>query len=162
MNKTIFTEMLDNKQMTVSRRFSAPLDKVWAAWTEKALLEKWWAPKPYRAVSKSFDFSEGGHWHYCMESPEGEKHWCLVNYMEIDRKKYFTARDSFCDENANVNPDLPGNVWRNEFEADGNATQVLVTLTFTSADDIKKIIEMGFKDGFTMGLDQLEELLAAQ
>ena len=160
MNKTIFTEMLENKQMTVSRRFSAPLDKVWAAWTERDLLEKWWAPKPYRAVSKSFDFSEGGHWHYYMEGPGGEKHWCLVNYMEISAPKYFTARDSFCDEDANLNPDLPGNVWRNEFKADGAETEVLVTLTFVAVDDMKKIIEMGFKEGFTMGLDQLEELLS--
>lgn len=162
MNKTIFTEMLDDKKMTVSRRFSAPLDKVWAAWTEKDLLEKWWAPKPYRAVSKSFDFSEGGHWHYYMESPEGERHWCLVSYMDIDPQKYFTARDNFCDEDAKLNPDLPGNVWRNEFRAEGDETQVLVTLTFVSVDDIRKIIEMGFKEGFTMGLDQLEELLAAK
>jgi len=162
MNKTIFTEMLESKQLTVSRRFSAPLDKVWAAWTEKELLEKWWAPKPYRAVSKSFDFREGGQWHYYMEGPEGEKHWCLVNYMEIGSRQYFTARDAFCDENANLNPDLPSNVWRNEFKAEGDATDVLVTLTFVSVDDMKKIIEMGFKEGFTMGLDQLEELLAVQ
>jgi uncharacterized protein YndB with AHSA1/START domain len=162
MSKTIFTEMLEDKQMTVSRRFPAPLKKVWAAWTEKDLLEKWWAPKPYRAVSKSFDFSEGGSWHYYMESPEGQKHWSLVNYLEIDPQKYFTARDGFCDENANWDTNLPSNIWRNEFSTDGNGTQVLVTLTFVSADDMKKIVEMGFKEGFTLGLDQLEELLAKQ
>jgi len=61
-----------------------------------------------------------------------------------------------------VNPDLPGNVWRNEFKADGQETEVLVTLTFVSADDMKTIVEMGFKEGFSMGLDQLEALLAAQ
>lgn len=71
-------------------------------------------------------------------------------------------RDSFCDEEANLNPNFPSNDWRNEFSADGNETQVLITLTFVSADDMKKIIEMGFKEGFSMGLDQLEELLATQ
>lgn len=160
MNKAIFTPMPEEKTLTVERQFAAPLEKVWAAWTEKELLEKWWAPKPYKAVSKSFDFREGGHWHYYMESPEGEKHWCIVNYKEIDRHNFFTAHDGFCDEEANINPDFPSNDWRNEFMAAGNITKVLVTLTFVSADDMKKIIEMGFKEGFSMGLDQLEALLS--
>ena len=160
MNKALFTENLDNKTLTVERHFPAPLAKVWAAWTEKELLEKWWAPMPYKAVSSSFDFSEGGHWHYYMESPEGEKHWCLVNYLEIETQKRFSARDCFCDENKTINPAMPANQWNNLFNALGDQTEVKVTMTFVSADDMQTIINMGFKEGFSLGLDQLETLLA--
>lgn len=159
MNQAIFAEMLEEKRMTVLRKFSAPIDKVWAAWTERELLEQWWGPEPYRAVTKSFEFREGGSWHYCMEGPEGDRHWCLVNYLEIETQRYFTSRDCFCDEEANLNPTMPGNHWHNEFSSVGDETRVFITLSFVSVEDMQKLIEMGFKEGFTLGLDQLESLL---
>lgn len=162
MHKSVFKENPDQKTLTVERTFPAPVNRVWAAWTEKELLEQWWAPKPWQAVSKSFDFREGGHWHYYMEGPDGERHWALVIYKKIAPEKWFTAHDDFCDEDRNLNPDLPGNDWRNEFTADGDQTHVLVTLTFVSVEDMQKIVAMGFKEGFSMGLDQLEALLSNQ
>jgi uncharacterized protein YndB with AHSA1/START domain len=161
MNKAIFTENTKQKTMTVERSFDAAIDRVWAAWTERQLLEKWWAPLPWKARTKSFDFSEGGHWHYYMEGPEGERHWCMVEYRTIETLQGFTAFDTFCDEHGSANADLPAMDWDNAFEGDDKRTRVRVTITFVSADDMKRIIEMGFKEGFTMGLDQLESLLAA-
>lgn len=161
MNKAVFSENPDQKTLTIQRTFAAPLERVWAAWTQKELLEQWWAPGPWRAVSKSFDFREGGHWHYCMEGPDGERHWALVEYKKIAPKTWFTAHDAFCDEDRNLNTELPGNDWLNEFTADGNQTHVQVTLTFVSAEDMQTMVEMGFKEGFSMGLDQLETLLSS-
>jgi uncharacterized protein YndB with AHSA1/START domain len=160
MKKASFTENAEQRTLTVKRTFDAPLDRVWAAWTEQELLEKWWAPQPWKAVTKSFDFREGGQWHYYMEGPEGERHWCLVDYIRIERLKRFTARDVFCDEDGVPNTELPGNDWDNAFNEDGGQTHVVVTLTFVSAEDMKKIIEMGFKEGFSLGLDQLDALLS--
>jgi len=37
-----------------------------------------------------------------------------------------------------------------------------VELSFDKDADMQKIIEMGFEGGFTMGLNNLEELLEAQ
>lgn len=159
MSKTIFTTGTDKKSMVIERTFTSPLKKVWQAWTTQELLEQWWAPLPWKAVTKTFDFSEGGQWLYAMTSPEGEKHWAVVRYQEIDPEKYFTALDQFCDEEGIPNPDMPSNVWTNVFKAEGDKTHLKVTLTFTAAQDMDKIVEMGFKEGFTQGLDQLEALL---
>jgi uncharacterized protein YndB with AHSA1/START domain len=60
MSKAILFNFLVDKeknQITVDRSFNAPLDLVWAAWTEAELLDQWWAPKPYQTVTKSQDFS---------------------------------------------------------------------------------------------------------
>ena len=46
----------DANSITVERSFNAPLDPVWAAWTEADVLCKWWAPRPYECVIKSLDF----------------------------------------------------------------------------------------------------------
>ena len=39
--------------ISVERSFNAPLDPVWAAWTEADILCQWWAPKPYQCVIRS-------------------------------------------------------------------------------------------------------------
>jgi uncharacterized protein YndB with AHSA1/START domain len=49
--------------------------------------------------------------------------------------------------------------WKTEFHDTDGKTKVLVTITFENAADLQKIVEMGFEEGFTMGLNQLEKLL---
>jgi len=63
-NEASFEKDLKNKRLTVSRAFNAPLELVWKAWTESEILDQWWAPKPYRAETKSMDFRKGGMWAY--------------------------------------------------------------------------------------------------
>jgi uncharacterized protein YndB with AHSA1/START domain len=162
MNKAIFTENPEHKTMTVERSFDAPRERVWAAWTQSELLEKWWAPLPWKARTRSFDFTEGGHWHYYMEGPKGERHWCLVRYRTIETLKRFAGFDGFCDEEGTPNPDMPAMDWNNAFGGDGKRTDVRVTITFVSAEDMKRIVEMGFREGFTMGLDQLDAMLTGE
>jgi len=159
MDKTTFTPGEDGKTLVVERAFNAPVSIVWNYWTKAELLDQWWAPSPWKAVTKSMDFSEGGRWHYYMEGPEGERHYCLVDYKTIDPEKSFTALDGFCDEEANRNYELPTNDWHNQFIDKDGHTHLIVTLTFETPEDLQKIVEMGFKEGFTQGLDQLETLL---
>ena len=160
MNKTTITKDFENKRVTIVREFRAPKSAVWHAWTSAEELEKWWAPRPYKALTGSFEFREGGHWHYYMLSPEGEKTWCYVGYESIDVEKSFSASDGFCDENMNLSPDMPHMHWRNEFEEHDGKTKMTVEVTFASSADLQKIVDMGFEEGFTIGLNQLEELLA--
>src|SRR5690554_3783118 len=154
-----FTVNKENKTIHVNREFDANLTLVWKAFTTSELLEQWWAPKPWKAITKSMDFREGGHWLYAMTSPEGEKHWSMVNYISIEKEKYFKAKDGFSDEEGNFNPDLPQNLWENQYVAKNERTLVIITLSFDTIEDLETIIKMGFKEGFTMGLNQLDELL---
>lgn len=152
----------DNKQILVDRSFNAPIDLVWAAWTESDILDQWWAPKPWKTETKSMDFREGGHWLYAMVGPEGEKHWCKADYSTIVPQQSFKAHDGFCDEEGNLNPDFPRNKWENSFNDQGDTTLVNIILTFDSFEDLEKIIEMGFKEGFTAGLENLDQYIASQ
>lgn len=159
-NETKIVKDPSGKKLIVTRSFDASLDKVWQAWTESALLEKWWAPKPYKAETKVMDFSVGGLWLYAMVSPEGEKHWCRVDFKTIDTGKSYTASNGFCDEDGNMNKDFPIMQWENQFAAAGDKTNVIVELTFESEEELEKIVAMGFKEGFSMALGNLDELLA--
>jgi len=159
-NKTVFTKDLANKKLHVTREFAAPVEKVWAAWTENDLLDKWWAPKPWKAITKSFDFTEGGIWLYCMAGPEGEKHWSRVEFKTIAPLPSFSATSVFCDEDGNTNNNAPAMHWFNKFFATETGTRVEAEITFDDVASLENIIAMGFEGGFSMGLGNLEELLA--
>lgn len=163
MKKAIFLNFnvdKENKQIKVERSFNAPVALVWAAWTEADILDQWWAPKPWVARTKSMDFSEGGHWLYAMVGPEGEEHYARVDYISIDPANYFSAYDGFCDSDGNLVTSLPRNKWENSFSERGEGTLVDILLTFDSLEDLEKIISMGFKEGFTAGLENLDQYIA--
>lgn len=156
-----FSVNKENNTITVKREFAAPLHQVWKAWTDPNLLDKWWGPKPWNAETKYMEFSEGGRWHYSMNGPDGEKHWAFADYYEIDPEKSIYVRDGFCDEEGTVNSKMPLNFWKLEFSEKDNVTLVDMLLTFDSAEDLETNINMGFKEGFTQGLNQLDELLSS-
>ncbi|GGM74971.1 hypothetical protein GCM10010967_03080 [Dyadobacter beijingensis] len=149
----------ENNRVNVEREFAAPVGKVWAAWTQSELLDQWWAPRPWKARTKSMDFREGGTWLYAMVGPEGEEHWSKADYLTINAQKSFSAIDAFCDSEGNLSPDFARSTWTNTFtEADGKTT-VSVSIQYDKYEDIQQIMEMGFKEGFTMALGNLDELL---
>ena len=165
MNKSIlfhFDVDKQNNKIKVERFFNAPIDLVWAAWTEPDILDLWWAPKPYMTITKHMDFRPGGRWHYYMLSPEGIKHYCLFDYEVIRPNQYFSGIDAFCDENAVMNDTKPRVNWSSDFTENGDTTLVNIELLFESLEDLETIIQMGFKEGFTAGLENLDHYIAAQ
>ncbi len=158
-NNFVFEKDLAAKKIHVEREFNAPIDKVWKAWTDPEILEKWWGPKPWTAKTKSMDFTIGGTWLYAMVGPEGQKHWSKVKFTAIENGLRFAADSAFSDENGTVAPGSPVGHWDNKFVATGDKTKVVIDLNFDDEASIKMMVEMGFEGGFTMGLNQLEELL---
>lgn len=153
----------ENKCVRVKREFAADRNLVWAAWTTPELLNLWWAPKPYRTETKSMDFREGGSWLYAMIAPDGVAHWCRADYQKVSAPETFSGLDAFCDEEGNINTGFPRSLWNNVFSEHGHeATIVDVTIQYDKLEDLEKIIEMGFREGFTMALGNLDQYLAEQ
>lgn len=166
MNSNLTFDFIINKEnntVEVKREFAAKLDLVWEAWTNPEILDQWWAPKPYKTVTKSMDFREGGTWLYYMVSPENQKHWCKNDYQKIDSKKSFSGLDAFCDENGNTNTEMPRTLWNNTFTS-SNEEKTLVTIVaqYNSLADLEMVIAMGFKEGFTMAMGNLDDYLESQ
>jgi uncharacterized protein YndB with AHSA1/START domain len=160
-NETEIVKDPNNKQLNITRAFSAPVEKVWKVWTEADLLDKWWAPRPWKAITKTMNFTVGGFWLYCMAGPNAEKAWCRVDFTAITPGQSFDATASFCDEQGNIDKNFPPMHWHNVFSATAIGSKVEIVLSFDSEADLEKIVQMGFKEGFTMGLGNLDELLAA-
>ena len=162
-SEKIFNFIVDKENLSVriERSYDAPLDLVWSAWTEAELLDQWWGPKPYSAKTKVMDFREGGRWQYAMVSPEGQKvAWDLKEFKKIDPKNSFVHLSRFCDEDGNVAPGTQGSTWTNSFKESNGVTMVTNDIQVPSIEHLEKQLKMGFKEGYTVGLDQLAELLA--
>lgn len=157
-----FTVKKDTNTIIVTREFAAGLSMVWDTWTKAELLDQWWAPRPYQTVTKSMNFKAKGMWLYYMESPQGDRHWCKKDYLEIADQAYFEDIDAFCDENGELNTTMPRTKWKVNFQKSGAKTCVTITLKYDKPEDLEKIIELGFKEGFSMALGNLDELLEAK
>lgn len=159
---TRFSVDKKNNKIKVIRDFKAPLDEVWKAWTDKSLLEKWWAPKPWKTETKAMIFKDGGHWLYAMVSPDGDKHWARADFTAIKPMKSFSVLDAFTDENGKIDNSFPKSIWTNRFSGKADTTSVSVEITYEKPEELEKILEMGFTEGFSAGLNNLEELLSKE
>ena len=158
-SRTQFTKDLANNKMIVTHQCDADIDTVWDMWTKSELLDLWWAPKPWKTETKSQSFKNGGRWIYVMVGPNGERHGSFADYRNIVPKKTFEAKDGFSDENGVVNKDMPQTDWKYAFEKSVDGTKVTVTL-LAPGSQLQKLLDMGFEEGFTMGLSNLDEQLA--
>jgi len=162
-NNFVFEPDLAAKKIHIVREFNAPIAKVWRAWTEPDLIEKWIAPRPWRAETKISDFTVGGIYLYAMVGPEGQKHWVYAEFTAIEHGSAISQTGMFCDGDGNPVADGPKSYSETKFSSiDGNRTMVDQLITFTDESTIKWFVEGGFKEGTAMSLEQLDELLASE
>lgn len=146
------------KTVFVNREFGADQFMVWDAFTKQEILDQWWAPHPWTSKTKFMNFEEGGRRFYAMVSPEGQEHWSIQDYTSISPKTNFKFLNAFADKNEN--PELPGSNWDLSFSQRNGITKVSISIKNDSLARMEKMVEMGFKEGFTMTLNYLEELLS--
>lgn len=155
-----FTTDKVNHTITIKREFAAERPLVWDAFTKSELLEKWFAPKPWRAETKSMDFREGGHWLYAMVSPEGQKHWGISFYKTIRPQVSYTADDAFTDEEGTINKEMPQAKWDTSFSDNNGNTMVTIVIKYEDLAQLEATIKMGFKEGIGMSFENLDDLFA--
>ena len=103
------------------------------------------------------DFKVGGRRFYAMVSPEGQEHWAIQEYTAISPKTNFKFLNAFADKDAN--PNLPGSDWDFNFSEKDGITKVSISIYNESLERMEQMIAMGFKEGFTMTLNELTDLL---
>jgi len=147
------------QKVFITRAFDADLDLVWDAFTKADILDQWVAPKPWTSRTKYMDFKEGGRRFYAMVSPEGQERWAIQQFSSINPKTHFNMFNAFADEEGN--PQLPGSDWDYNFREDNGMTTVYISIYNESLARMEKMIELGFKEGFTASMGNLENLLSA-
>lgn len=152
-----FTVNKEKKTVFITREFKADLSLVWDAFTKAEILDQWYAPKPWTSKTRYMDFKVGGKRFYAMGSPEGQERWAIQEYTSITPKTNFKMFNAFADKEGNA--ELPGSDWNYNFSEQNGITTVHITIYNESFERMERMIEMGFKEGFTMTLNALETLL---
>jgi uncharacterized protein YndB with AHSA1/START domain len=162
-NNFVFETDLVAKKIYVSREFNAPVEKVWRAWTEPDLIDKWIAPKPWSAKTKTWDFKVGGAWLYAMIGTEGQKHWVYAEFTAIENGSAFSTKGLFCDGEGNPVIAGPKSYRDTKFlSIAGNRAKVESVITFEDESTIKMFVDNGFKEGTAASLANLDDLLASE
>jgi uncharacterized protein YndB with AHSA1/START domain len=159
MNNLLFNFTVDKTAKTVfiTREFDAEISLVWDAFTKQEILDQWWAPKPFESKTKVMNFKVGGRRFYAMVSPEGQEMWAIQKYTSITPKTNFKYLNAFADADENLQ--LPGSNWDLSFNEENGITKVNISIHNESLERMEKMIEMGFKEGFTMTLTELDNIL---
>ncbi|HSX30590.1 MAG TPA: SRPBCC domain-containing protein [Candidatus Saccharimonadales bacterium] len=159
--------MSETKPLVITRVLDAPVEKVWAAWTEPEQIKKWWGPKDFTAPTIRVDLQVGGKYLFCMHGQPGPgmpamDFWSGGTYDEIVPLKRLVCLDSFADADGNMVPastygmtDLP-DVMRVQVDfeplPDGKTK---LTLTHDGAPAGEQMSNM--ETGWNQSLDKLAE-----
>jgi len=154
-----FTVDKSTNSVCIVKEFDAELPLVWDAFTKPEILDQWWAPKPLTSKTKKMDFKVGGRRFYAMIVPDGQEHWGIQDFTSISPKTNFKWVSHFADKDENINTELPSSNWDLNFSEQAGKTKVSIVIKHKTLADIEMLIQMGFKEGFTMTLNFLAELL---
>ncbi len=161
------TKDLENKKLILEWEVAAPREKVWRAYAEKDMFEKWWGPEGWETKAKEFDFKPGGRVHYDMKCADenqkewfGQSSWGMMVMESVDEPSSFTYKDFFSDENGTLNQEKPTITVTNEFIEEGGKTKIVSTALADDAEQIEQLIKMGMVEGLTSQLNRLDALMS--
>lgn len=70
-------------ELNMTRLIRAPREKVFAAWTEPALLMRWWGPGPVTCPEAHVDLREGGDYRLANLQPDGSTTWISGRFETV-------------------------------------------------------------------------------
>ena len=150
----------EKNELDIIRQFNAELSLVWDAFTLPEILDQWGAPHPWTSHTKYMNFHVGGSRLYSMKSPEGMEHWSIQEFTSIIPMRSFSMLTNFSDKDGNITSGLPSTVNNLEFSEENGITTVRIHIKYASPEILSMMIEKGFREGFTMTMNNLEKLLA--
>ena len=72
--------------LRLQRRFDAPRERVFDAWTDPAVLREWWAAAPSMTPGEAeVELVEGGRYRLSMRAENGQVHTVVGEYTEVRR-----------------------------------------------------------------------------
>jgi len=86
---------------TISRTFAAPIDLVWACWSQPNRIASWLGPSGAHAQMLRHELAPGGIAHFKMSMEGMPTHWGKLVYREIDAPHRLVWEHGFADAEGN-------------------------------------------------------------
>ncbi|MCS4292877.1 uncharacterized protein YndB with AHSA1/START domain [Comamonas sp. BIGb0152] len=146
------------QDLVLSRLINAPAATLYRCWTEPALLQQWFVPKPWTIASADVDVRVGGGSQIVMCDPQGNQYPNAGVYLEVvpDRRLVFT--DAYtAGWVPSAKPFMTAII---NFEPEAGQTRYTATVRHWSEETRKQHEAMGFHTGWGVATDQLVALAA--
>lgn len=143
------------RELVVTRTFSAPARIVFDAWTKPELLKRWWAPKSFGIsfISCETDVRTGGTYRFVFRHPaSGQPVEFFGRYIEATPPSRLVWTNEEGGEG--------GPITTVTFEERGAETLVVLRDLYPSKKALDEAISSGSTSGFCETYEQLDELLA--
>jgi uncharacterized protein YndB with AHSA1/START domain len=148
----------NDEEILITREFDARRELVWRAWTEPALVERWWGGQRGAMESVEIDLRVGGTWRYVMAAQGGFQVAFHGEFREIEPVERIVTTEVF----EGAPPSDAGDVLNvvTFTEADGRTTlDLLVQCPNQEIRDA--IMDSGMETGMQEQYDVLDELVTS-
>lgn len=159
MPVTEITTDAENLTLTVVADFAAPVERVWAAYSDPRQLERFWGPPTWPSTFTRFDHTVGGFADYTMHGPRGESSSGRWEFLTIEEPQRFEVLDSFTDEEGNPLEGFPAMRMSFEFSSTDAGTRMNSTSYFDSLEALEQVVAMGMIEGTRQAMSQIDAVL---
>jgi uncharacterized protein YndB with AHSA1/START domain len=156
-SKNNLPEETADREIVITREFSAPRELVWEAMTNPKHVVNWWGPRGFTTMIEEMDFRVGGVWQHTMRGPDG------VNYPNRSVFKEIVKPERIVYQHGGKRENGPGvsfvSTWTFD-SIEANKTKVTIRMIFPSATERDFVVkEFGAIEGGKQTLERLGEYL---
>lgn len=143
-----------DREIEIVREFDAPRDRVFAVYTDPALIPQWWGPRGTTARVDAMDVRPGGSWRFVISGDDGSETAFRGTYREVSPPERIVQTFEW--------EGMPGHVSVETatFEDLGDRTRVTTTSIFHTNQERDGMLGSGMERGLNETYARLDELLA--
>ena len=148
------------KELTLKRTFDAPRELVFKAWTDPALLSKWWGPTAFTTPICQVDARKGGKLYIVMHGPKGSDFdidlptWGTFQEFDPPRRFVF-SNEAMKDEKGVAQLETLCTV---TFTEVGGKTEMILHIVLVKSTPASVAAWAGAEMGWSQSLDKLVAL----
>ena len=151
------SEETADREILITREFSASRELVWEAMTNPKHVVNWWGPRGFTTTIEKMDFRVGGVWQHVMRGPDGTKYPNKSVFKEIVKPERIVFQHGGKREGG------PGVSFVSTWTFDStetNKTKVTIRMVFPAAAERDFVVkEFGAIEGGKQTLERLGEYL---
>jgi len=154
-------DLPDDRSVRVVRRFAAPRELVWKAFTTPALLQRWLlGPPGWTMPVCEMDVRVGGAFRWRWRNSEGGRQFGFHGeFREVDAPNRLVHTESYDPGDVGGSMGEEALITATFTERDG-VTTMTTTIRYASQTDRDAALSTGMTDGMEMSYGLLDELLA--
>lgn len=141
-----------DRQIVSTRLIDAPRERVFQAFSDPAVLARWWGPDGFTNAFHAFDFRPGGAWRFTMHGPDGAAYEMNKEFVQVVPAERIVIR------HVQQGHDFVMTVTLAD-EAGG--TRIVWMMEFASADQLQPIRHL-IAEANEQNFDRLEAELAVR